>query len=93
MEFLSIHPYLRYANTTKNKLKLELQYKLLKKYENKEISKIELKNQYQKIINIENECSDDINYIVLEHKQYIQNLTEQFENNIIEYIENIIENN
>jgi hypothetical protein len=86
IKFLRIHPYLSYANNTYDKKKLELQLNLLNKLNDKIISIEELKTTYNKIIEKERNKNIKIEDLKMEHKNIINNLQYEIENEIIDFM-------
>jgi len=84
VHFLRIHPYLTYANNTYDKKKLELQLNLLNKFNDKIINIEELKTIYNKIIEKERNENIKIENLKTEHKNIINHLKHNIENEIID---------
>ena len=90
MTFMSIHPYLTYAETDYDKKKLSIQYNLLTKYKNKEITESELKSIYKKIIIKENDKISTIENLKSQHNKIIEDLTNVINADLLNFL-NFIE--
>lgn len=86
IKFLRIHPYLTYANNSYDKKKLELQLNLLNKLNDKIINIEELKSIYNKIIEKERNQNIKIENLKLEHKNTINHLKYEIQNEIIDFM-------
>ena len=87
IKFLKIHPYLSYANNIYTKKKLELKLNLLNKLNDKIVNIEELKTIYNKIIEKERNKNIKIEDLKIEHKNIINNLKYEIENEIIDFMD------
>jgi len=86
MTFMSIHPYLTYAETDYDKKKLSIQYNLLERYRNKEITEDEVKETYEKIIKKENDKTSLIENLKSQHNKIIEDLTNVLNADLLNFL-------
>ena len=90
IKFLRIHPYLQYATDNINVKKLNLQTVLLDKYFDKLLTKIQINEIYQNIIDKENQNSIHLHEIELSFKQSLEKIKNNNNINLIDNIDYIL---
>ena len=93
IKFKAIHPYLHYANDKYNLKKKNFQIKLLEKFNNNLITDDQLKKMYTLLILKEHDKYTHLEQLKTIHKKIIKYEENEMNDDIINYIEFIIDEN